>query len=103
MSIEELTEQGRLQNLAQKGLLAVVEQYPTLKADSVMINLQNQIEDQNEHYAASKRLYNSNVSLFNQYIFVFPNVIVAKVFGVNRAEFFNDETADGKREANIKF
>ena len=101
MSISELGQQGKLQNNASKAIWGIVESYPELKSNEIVLKLQTQLEDQNEHYAASKRLYNSNVNLYNQYILTMPNNIIANCFGVKKADYFVDDTADSKRNVAI--
>ena len=81
---------------AIKSLNVVVEQYPTLKADTQFAFLQNGISDVEEQLQAARRLYNSNVSKYNQAIVVFPTSIVANASHLTRREFF--EAEEIKRE-----
>lgn len=85
-------------NEVGRGLQAinvVVEQYPDLKASQNIIELQRATTDVEENLQASRRVYNSNVSVYNQYIVVFPNSIVAgSKYG--KREFF--EIEDFKRQ-----
>ncbi len=103
MNLEELGLQASIQEEAGRGLLALGEAYPELKSQAVFVQLQTQLEDQNEHYAAAKRAYNSNVSRYNQTVVVFPNSIVASMQGFKELPFFKDEYATVKKEADIKF
>ena len=103
MSISELSEQSKFQDAAQKGLVALAEQFPELKSSEVMVTLQKQIADENEHFAAAKRMYNANVTQYNQEIIVFPNSIVASIKNARPLEFFRDEDASAKRNADIHF
>ena len=103
MSISELSEQSKLQDKAQEGLVALAEQFPELKSSEVMVTLQRQIADENEHFAAAKRMYNANVAQYNQEIVVFPNSIVASMKNARPLEFFIDEEASAKRNADIHF
>jgi LemA protein len=66
-----------------------------------MVTLQKQIADENEHFAAAKRMYNANVTQYNQEIIVFPNSIVASIKNARPLEFFRDEDASAKRNADI--
>lgn len=83
---------GQLDQVA-KGLNVVVEKYPELKADTLFKNLQASISDTEEHLQAARRLYNSNVTIINQKIVVFPNSIVAGMFHIVKREFFKAEEA----------
>jgi LemA protein len=51
---------------------ALAESYPEIKADKLFIELQRNIKDAEEHLQASRRLYNSNVSEYNQLLSIFP-------------------------------
>ncbi len=103
MNLEELGKQAGIQEEAGRGLVALAEAYPELKSQAVFVELQTQLADQNEHYAAAKRAYNSNVSRFNQAVVVFPNSVVANMQGFKELPFFKDEDAAGKQNADIKF
>jgi len=77
----------------------VVEQYPQLKADSVIIDLQRSTANIENDLQAARRLYNSKVTKYNQSIIVFPNSIVAGNKFLKRDLF---EATAVKRE-DIKF
>ena len=81
---------------AIKSFNVVVEQYPNLKADVQFVAIQNSIRDVEEQLQAARRLYNANVSRYNQAIIVFPNSIVANSAHLTRREFF--EAEEIKRE-----
>lgn len=81
-------------NFTKIALLA--ENYPDLKASQNYKELQLSIADAEEHLQAARRLYNSNVSIYNQKIVTFPSSIIANSKGMTKKEFFNAE--DKKRE-----
>ena len=62
---------------ATRQLNLVVEQYPTLKADTLFVRLQDEISEIEENLQAARSNYNSNVSNYNKAIKVFPSSIVA--------------------------
>ena len=72
MSISELSKQSKFRDAAQKGLVALAEQFLEFKSSEVMVTLQKQIADENEHFAAAKRMYNANVTQYNQEIISQP-------------------------------
>ena len=100
-SVNELTQQASIQNEAMQKLLAVGEAYPELS--ELFTTLQQQLSDENAHYAASKRVYNNNVTRYNQIIVTFPDSIIANSLGMHKEELFKDETAESKKVADIKF
>ncbi|NMB19031.1 MAG: LemA family protein [Erysipelothrix sp.] len=57
----------------------LIEHYPDLKGNDVFLKLQEGIVDTEEHLAAARRLYNANVSRFNQAISKFPGNIITSV------------------------
>ncbi len=77
-------------------LYAVAEQYPDLKASKNYKTLQLAIADTEEHLQAARRLYNANVSSYNQKLVTFPSSIVANSKGFTKKEFF--EIEDSKKE-----
>lgn len=81
---------------AIKSFNVVVEQYPNLKADTQFTAIQNGIRDVEEQLQAARRLYNANVSRYNQAIIVFPNSIVANAAHLTKRDFF--EAEEIKRE-----
>ena len=77
-------------------IAVLAENYPDLKASENYKELQLSIADVEEHLQAARRLYNSNVSIYNQKIVTFPSSIIANSKGMTRKDFFNAE--DKKRE-----
>ena len=78
----------------------VVEQYPQLKADSVIIDLQRSTANIENDLQAARRSYNAKVTNYNQSIIVFPNNIVAKRRDFVKKDFFE---ADVSKREDIKF
>ncbi len=96
LSLEQKQEfMGRM-NEVQSGINVAVEAYPDLKAEKVFVNLQNSINNVEEHLQAARRLYNANVSALNQRIVTFPTSIVAGVINMSRKKFF--EADENKRQ-----
>ncbi len=79
-----------------KSINIVIERYPELKADKMFVSLSNSCQDIEEHLQASRRLYNADVSEYNQAIVSFPGSIVANSIHATPAEFFKADEA--KRE-----
>ena len=87
---EKIKENAKMsQNLEKINLL--VENYPELKASENYKVLQQSIIDVEEHLQAARRIYNSNVSTFNQMIVTFPTSIIANSKGMTKKEFFEAE------------
>ena len=80
---------------------ALSEQYPVLYSYVSMDHFQKSIFDAEEHLQASRRLYNSNVSIYNQKLVMFPYSIVAGIHGMNKADFY--EVDEKKKEYKVNF
>lgn len=91
MSMQEKNEANRLMGESFERIHALAENYPELKASENYNTLQKAIADVEEHLQASRRLYNANVSRYNQKIVTFPTSIVAGLKGLGKEEFFSAE------------
>jgi LemA protein len=80
----------------------VAEAYPELKANTNFMSLQNQIAEVEEQLQASRRVYNSNVSTYNQEIIVFPTSIIARHYAFTKRDFFEAEEAK-RQDVKIEF
>jgi len=78
---------------ALRSLLAVVEDYPDLKASESFLKLQEELVNTEDRIQAVRRFYNANVRDYNNRTEVFPSNIVAGMLGFAREEFFEVETA----------
>lgn len=80
-------------------LLAVAENYPTLKADANFLELQRELTDTEDKIQASRRFYNGNVRDLNTALEQFPGNIIGNAFTFKKREFFELE-ADEKEQAS---
>ena len=81
---------------------AVAEAYPELRSAEAFKELQGAIRTAEQHLQASRRLYNSNVTIYNTAIAVFPSSVVAGAMNLQREEFFVAEEAK-KADVQMKF
>ena len=79
-----------------KSLFAVAENYPDLKANQNFGKLQDELSDTENKIAYSRQFYNSNVMDYNTKVAVFPNSIIANMFGFKAAEFFEAQEEERK-------
>jgi LemA protein len=70
-------------------LLVVAEAYPELEASKNFSKLQDDLREAEDQIAITRRVYNDTVETYNTLIQVFPAVIVARLFGFDRREFFD--------------
>ncbi len=74
-----------------RSLFAVVENYPELKANQNVLDLQEQLQTTENQIAFSRQHYNATVNDYNTAIQVFPAALIAGPFGFTRREFFAAE------------
>lgn len=98
MSLEEKVEANKKMDDSSKKINIIVEKYPELKADKNVMVLQKAILDVEEHLQAARRLYNSNVSQYNQMLVTFPTNIIARK--KEKRDFFQVE--ESKKELVIE-
>jgi len=87
----------------------VAEAYPDLKANQNFLALQQELTATEDRIAASRRYYNANVRELNTRVETVPSNMVAGVFNIERAEYFEVEGEErepvrvdfGQREATI--
>ena len=85
------TKTGIILDKKIDNIILVAENYPELKASEQFINLQNQLVEIENQLQASRRLYDLEVEKYNSIIKIFPNNILAKVFGFKEQDFFEME------------
>ncbi|MBC7980318.1 MAG: LemA family protein [Armatimonadetes bacterium] len=84
-------------------LFAVAEAYPDLKANTNMMQLSEELTTTENKVAFSRQAYNDSVLAYNNKLEVFPNNVVAGMFGFKEAALFEIEVV-GEREApKVKF
>ena len=76
---------------ALKSIFAVAEAYPQLQASQNFLQLQGELVDTENKIQAARRFYNGGVREFNTKIQLFPNNLVAGMFGFKTREFFEVE------------
>ena len=101
-SLAEKQEFANATGQALNSINVVAEQYPQLKADTQFTSLQNHISDVEEQLQAARRLYNANVSAYNQAIIVFPGSLVANSMHLTKREFLEAEETK-KADVKIEF
>ncbi|MBI4230941.1 MAG: LemA family protein [Planctomycetes bacterium] len=76
-----------------RGMLAVVERYPDLKANQNYLALQVELVNTEDRIQRSRRFYNANVRDLANRIEAFPSNLVAGMFKFVKREFFEIEEA----------
>jgi LemA protein len=85
------------------GLFAVAENYPTLKADTNFLALQQQLGETEDRIAAGRRFYNGNVRALNTRIEAFPSSIVAGIGHFTKADYFQTDDPAVRAPVTVDF
>ena len=83
-------------------ILAVSENYPELKANEMFSKLADNLVKIEDEIANSRKYYNGTVRIFNNKIQMFPNNIVANLFGFKAYKMFEAEVEE-KNNVGVNF
>lgn len=87
---------------ALRGLFAVAENYPQLKANDNFLKLQNRISELEERIADRREFFNDDVNTYNTRIGQIPDVFVASFMSLKPREMFKVSDED-RRLVEVKF
>ena len=88
---------------ALRGLLAVAEAYPDLKASSNFLSLQEELSTTENKVAFARQFYNDNVRSLNTAVKTVPTNVFAGMAKVSVREFYEVEDAQSRQAPNVKF
>jgi LemA protein len=93
---------GALTN-ALRGLLAVAEAYPDLKASANFLSLQEELSTTENKVSFSRQFYNDTVRALNTAVATVPTNFFAGFAKVNAREFYEVEDPIERNVPNVKF
>lgn len=102
MQTSGVKERGKAESQLSNSLLklfAVVENYPELKSNRNLLELQEELTTTENQIAFARQFYNDITTKFNIYQRIFPSSIVAKIFGFREVELFETEEETRKAPA----
>lgn len=88
---------------ALRGLLAVAENYPELKANQNFLELQTALQNIEGDLGNARRYYNATVRDYNTGIQQFPGVIIANMTNFKPRDFFELENPLEAQNVEVKF
>jgi LemA protein len=100
---EEASKAESQLTAALGGLRVVAEQYPQLRATENFQKLQNSLSELEDEIQASRRIYNSNVQMFNTRIQQWPWSIIANQGGFTAKPFFEISDAAEREAPQVSF
>jgi len=87
-----------------RSLFAVVENYPDLKANQNVLQLQEQLTTTENQISFARQHYNATVLDYNTAIVTIPSNLIAGPLGFAKREFFDAEpAAEGVPNVNLGF
>ena len=84
-------------------LFAVAEAYPDLKANQNMMQLSEELTSTENKVAFARQAYNDAVLSYNNMREVFPNSVVAGMFGFQPAQALEIESAEKRAVPKVSF
>jgi LemA protein len=100
---EEKAQAEQQLTMAMRGLYAVAENYPQLRANENFIGLQNTLSEIEDKIQNARRYYNAVVRDFNTRVQSFPTNILAGMFGFTSRQYFEMENAADRENVAVKF
>lgn len=97
LSATTVQEKGAAENFLTQALgrlFALVENYPDLKSNKNILQLQEELTSTENRISFARQFYNDLVAQFNTKQSVFPTMIIASVFGFKAAEYFQAGAAE---------
>lgn len=86
---------------ALRGLFAVAENYPDLKANQNFLKLQNRISELEERIADRREFFNDDVNTYNTRIKQIPDVFLANMMALKPRDMFKVSDED-RRAVEVK-
>jgi LemA protein len=93
---------GALTN-ALRGLLAVAEAYPDLKASANFLSLQEELSTTENKVSFARQFYNDNVRSLNQAVATIPTSFFTGLAKVDARAFYEVENPADRNVPNVKF
>jgi LemA protein len=99
---EQRIEAANQQTSALARLLAVVENYPQLKADAQFARLMDELAGTENRIAVERMRYNERVQAYNTLRRQFPSNVTAKLFGFKEYPYF-EVPPEAKQVPRVNF
>ena len=100
-NIGELAKAEGLLSTSLRGLMAVSEGYPDLKANQNMLKLQEELASTENKISFARQAYNDAAMRLNNSIEQFPNSVLFSSF--KQVEYFEVESAEERKAVKVSF
>jgi len=101
-SIGQKAQADAMMTGALRGLFAVAENYPQLKANDNFLKLQSRISELEDRIADRREFFNDDVNTYNTRIGQIPEVFVASFMSLKPRSMFN-VSDDDRKLVEVKF
>ena len=88
---------------ALKTIMAVLENYPDLKANQNFSELSEELRNTENKISFSRQFYNDTVTMYNQKLQIFPSNIIANMFNFTPRELFTVDNAEARKNVKVDF
>lgn len=102
-SVQDQAQAEDMLSNALGNLFAVSEDYPDLKADSQMQEVQEELTNTENKISFARQHYNDSTMTYNQTLQMVPFNLIANSFGFNEREFFEIEDPAEKEVPEVDF
>jgi LemA protein len=101
--VQGAAEANQVLGGALRGLFALAESYPDLKANQNFLELQAALQSIENDLGNARRYYNATVRDYNTSIQQFPGVLIANATGFKAREFYELENQSEAQNVEVKF
>lgn len=102
-TVNEIAAADNQLTMALKGLLAVAEAYPDLKASTNFVQLQEELGATENRVAFARQYYNDQVRAINTALTTIPGNFVGPVARVTEKEFYEVEVPENRERPTVSF
>lgn len=91
MGATQVSDKAMAENMLTQALgrlMVLTENYPDLKANTNVLQLQEELTSTENRIGFARQFYNDLVAQFNTKQGVFPTMIIARLFGFKNSDFF---------------
>jgi LemA protein len=88
---------------ALRGLLAVAENYPDLKASANFLSLQEELATTENKVGFARQFYNDNVRVLNSAIVTIPTNLFVGLAKVSAREFYEIDDPQDRKAPTVAF
>ena len=102
-SVSEKAELDNQLSTTLKTIMAVLENYPELKANQNFSELSEELRNTENKISFSRQFYNDTVTMYNTKLQVFPSNIIAGMFNFKARDLFKAESDEARRNVKVDF